>query len=148
MIKNCHYCQVSKINKRIYGEPLGSVITKTPLKDISSDVFGPFDASNYIHNFKKDKLFIITFTDRCTPFSKCHFTTKITSKQLIKSFKHSWLKKFSTPLRLLSDNGKCYTSSTTSKFFKERKIKQVFSAPYNPTCNSLSEELIRQLLAF
>ncbi|KAG0435490.1 Transposon Tf2-6 polyprotein, partial [Dictyocoela muelleri] len=141
LIKNCHFCQVSKINNRIYSEPKGSVITERPLKDISSDVYGPFDASNFIHNFKNDKLFIITFTDRCSRYSKCYFTTNVTSKEMQKAFKKSWLNNFNPPDTFLSDNAKYYTSNNTYEYFKSLNIRQVFASPYNPTCNSLSERI-------
>ncbi|KAG0438889.1 Retrovirus-related Pol polyprotein from transposon 17.6 [Dictyocoela muelleri] len=123
LIKNCHYCQISKNNFRIYGEPTGSVVTEQPLKDVSSDIYGPFDASNYIHNFKNNKIFIITFTDRCSRFSKCYFTTKITSKEMQKAFKKSWLDNFDKPETFLSDNGPCYSSQDTINHFKKSKYK-------------------------
>ncbi|KAG0435475.1 Retrovirus-related Pol polyprotein from transposon 17.6, partial [Dictyocoela muelleri] len=141
LIKNCHYCQKYKRNHRIYGSTKGKVSTTKPLEHISSDVYGPFDASKYQHNYNNDKLFIITFTDRCSRFTRIHFTTKITSKKLQNAFKKEWLNHFPKPTTILSDNGKCYKSCDTQKFFNDLNIKPIFSSPYNPTGNSISERI-------
>ncbi|KAG0435128.1 Pro-Pol polyprotein [Dictyocoela muelleri] len=140
-IKTCEYCQKCKKRHLMYGKPAGNVISETILKNISSDVYGPFDAIDYKHRFNTDKLFIITYTDRCSKFTKCYFTNKITSKDLLKSFKKEYLTEFNCPKTFLSDNGKCYTSKNTLKYFNESHIRQIFTSPFNPTGNSLSERI-------
>ncbi|KAG0430132.1 Transposon Tf2-6 polyprotein [Dictyocoela muelleri] len=88
-----------------------------------------------------NKLFIITFTDRCSRFTRIKFISEISSKCMQKAFKEEWLNHFQPPKTLLSDNGKCYTSQSSKEFFKSYNIKQIFTSPFNPTGNSISERL-------
>ncbi|KAG0438312.1 Transposon Tf2-8 polyprotein [Dictyocoela muelleri] len=140
-IKTCQFCQICKKTSILYGEPSGKISTRKILEDISSDIYGLFDAKDYKHNFNTDKLFLITFTDRCSRFSKCFFTNNITSSELIKSFKKEWLSRFTTPKTFLSDNGNYYTSNKTRTFLNQCNIKQIHSSPFNPTGNSISERI-------
>lgn len=64
-IRTCRHCQICKFPLYKHGTLKGVVTTETPLTDISSDVFGPFPVSDYIHNSGKSQMYAITFSDRC-----------------------------------------------------------------------------------
>ncbi|MGL5707225.1 MAG: reverse transcriptase domain-containing protein, partial [Aeromonas sp.] len=137
-ILSCKECQLNKTGKVKYGYLRGNLQTLTPMKDISSDVFGPFVLSN---RGNISKWFLITFTDRCTRITRVYFTKTIGAKSFIKGFNRTWLSEFPKPDTMLSDNGKCYVSKITKSFMVENSIKQKFTSPYNPTGNSISERI-------
>ncbi|KAG0436868.1 Transposon Tf2-8 polyprotein [Dictyocoela muelleri] len=142
LIKYCHLCQTCKNNHRIYGKINGKVITTEPLKHISTDIYGLIDAYNYKHNKNTNKFFIITFTDRCTRFTRIRFLSKISSKKYTKGTKRRMVEKFFLkPSTILSDNGRCYNSKSSKLFLKSLNIKQILTSPFNPTCNLISERL-------
>ncbi|KAG0422197.1 Transposon Tf2-11 polyprotein, partial [Dictyocoela muelleri] len=107
--------------------------------------YGPFVAENFAHEFNTNKIYIITFTDKCSRYSKVYFTTKTTSKEIQRAFKKEWLSIFNFPLKILSDNAKYYTSDDTKQFFSNLNIQQIFSSPYNPTGNSLSKRINKSI---
>ncbi|KAG0435282.1 Transposon Tf2-6 polyprotein, partial [Dictyocoela muelleri] len=145
LIKSCYYCQVFKNNSRLYGELHGHIHTEEPLKHISTDIYGPINANLFKHSINTNKFFILSFTDRCTRFTKIRFITEITSKEIQKAFLKEWLLNFPTPNTILSDNAKYYTSESTKKYFISNNIKQIFTSPFNPTGNSISERINQQI---
>src|SRR5699024_728399 len=96
-----------------------------PLKTISSDIFGPFKLDDYKHNFKSNKIYIITITDRCSRFSKLYLTEKINSDSVIKAFKLKWLSRFKMPTSILTDQGKGYNNNKFNEFCLRNKIKRL-----------------------
>ncbi|KAG0436864.1 Transposon Tf2-8 polyprotein [Dictyocoela muelleri] len=141
----CHYCQLNKPSYKGFGQLNGKIITTEPLKHLSTDVYGPFDGSEFKHNFKSDKIFLYTITDRCSRFTKCRFTTQIRSCDFLKTLKNDWLKFFKPPETILSDNGLCYTSANTKNELRKMNITQIFTTPYNPTGNAISERINQQI---
>ncbi|KRH92012.1 putative transposable element, partial [Pseudoloma neurophilia] len=70
----------------------GGVKTETPFEHISTDISGPIETSLYENSFLDQKIYIITFTDRCTNYSKIAYTTKPTSESIINTFRKEWFK--------------------------------------------------------
>ncbi|KAG0434628.1 Transposon Tf2-6 polyprotein [Dictyocoela muelleri] len=138
MIKTCHFCQICKNNYRIYGNISGKISTNKPLEHISSDIYGPFDGNMFKNSRNINKLFIITFTDRCSRFTRIKFISEISAESMQKAFNEEWLNHFIPPKTILSDNGKCYISQSSKEFFNSNKIKQILTSPFNPTGNSIS----------
>ena len=141
MIKNCEYCQRNKKNKFKYGKTKGGIKTITPFTDISTDVFGPITSSLYENNFSDKDIYIITFTDRCTGYTRIKFTKSTKSQDIIDALKTEWLHDLPTPASILSDNAQYYTSKEFQLFCKSKNIKNYYSTAYNPTGNSVSERI-------
>ncbi|KRH94722.1 pol polyprotein, partial [Pseudoloma neurophilia] len=140
-IKNCKYCQKNKRTITKYGLIKGTVISNIPFQDVSLDVFVPFNTFDSDGDINSEKMFVITFTDRCTSFSKIIFTTDISANNIIECFTSFWLSNCPVPKTFLSDNGTNYSSHVVSSFLNKRGIKQIFKSVYNPTGNSLSERI-------
>lgn len=140
-IKHCYLCQLSKTAPYKYGLLEGKLGTNCLCEDISTDIFGPFDPTKYNHPRKSKNLYVITFTDRCSRFTRIEFVSRITSKAVIKAFEKIWLKDLPAPKTILSDNGKCYIAKETKNYFLGKNIKQIFTSPYNPSGNGISERL-------
>ena len=109
--------------------------------DISTDVFGPIQLLNYKSDFEGDTAYIITFTDRCTNYTKIYFTQSITSQDIIYAFESCWLKNFNLPQTLLTDNASYYISDQFTEYLSNMGILHLRSSIYNPTGNSLSERI-------
>ena len=141
IIKKCIFCQTNKRNKFKYAKIQGGIKTQRPLLDISTDVFGPIQLLNYKSDFEGDTAYIITFTDRCTNYTKIYFTQSITSQDIIYAFESCWLKNFNLPQTLLTDNASYYISDQFTEYLSNMGILHLRSSIYNPTGNSLSERI-------
>ena len=74
-------CQLNKHQSSLYGKVQGNTLSNRPYEKISSDIMGPFKLSK--HDPLKP-LYIITFTDLFTRFTKIAFIDNITSKTIVK----------------------------------------------------------------
>lgn len=118
------HCQRNKLGKT-YGKIFGSLHKETPLNDISSGVYDPFDGNPFMHTFEENMIYAICITDRVSRYTKIKFSNKITSQDFIGEECIPSLKK---PITLLTDQGKCYKGKITDQFCKRNSIKQIFSA--------------------
>ena len=50
---------------------------------------------------------------------------------------------FEIPETIISDNGSCFISEDFQQFLKSNGIKQITSAPYHPSTNSLAEKAVQ-----
>lgn len=94
--KGCIRCQLCKPDYVKYGIPNGRIASEFPFKDISTDIFGPIPAKLYKTDIK-GKLFVITFTDRATRFTKIKFLRNITPRSVIDAFRNVWIRRFVFP---------------------------------------------------
>lgn len=140
-VKGCYMCQTCKTSKYKYGEQGNSLETTVPLQDISTDVYGPFPSKNFITKIKAKNLFLITFTDRCSRYTKVSLSTSITSLKIKQALEKSWIRENGYPKSILSDQGRCYSSREFKEYCKERGIIHIMTSPYNPTGNSISERI-------
>ncbi|KRH92115.1 transposable element, partial [Pseudoloma neurophilia] len=145
-IKNCDHCQRNKKHVFGYGYLKGNVISEIPFQDVSSDIFGPFDASIFEGEKNSEKMYAISFTDRCTTFTKIVFTTDTSASSIIEAFEKIWLTECPLPKTFLSDNGSNYTSNKLKDYLSSKKIQQKFTSVYNPTGNSISERINANLI--
>lgn len=143
-VRSCELCQKCKNTTKKYGKLQGNIATNEKLVDISSDIVGPFDGTNYIHEFSKDKIFIITITDRHSRFTRVYFTESITGNNIITCIER-WCNEHGVCKSFLSDQGKGYINKELQKYLQTKGIKHYFSSIYNPTGNSISERINKQI---
>lgn len=129
MIKNCDYCQKNKSTKFEYGKISRKIETKTPYTDISSDAFGPFESSPYHNDFNNEKIYNDKSSDRCTNYTKIHFSTTITSSDIIEVFKMCWLTEAPLHKTILTNNANYYTSDESKDFLSESQISHKKFSP-------------------
>ena len=143
IIKECKECQCNKHNTIKYGKTNGIIHESEPLKTISSDIVGPY---KLLTKNERSTFYCVTFTDICTRFSKVHFIKDITAETICKAFKRTWLQQVNkTPYKIITDQGRQYTSEKFAKLCKEYKIKQTFCTSNNPTANARSERINKQI---
>ncbi|KRH93384.1 putative LTR retrotransposon, partial [Pseudoloma neurophilia] len=145
-IRKCIFCQYNK-----HGSPTksglieGCLSTTTPLKSISSDVFGPFDASHFPSDFESDKLYCITMIDRASRYTMIKFSKTANADDLINML-DDWSKIHGKPMEFLSDNGPCYIAESMADYCGKMGIKQIFATRFNPTGNAISERINSTIL--
>ncbi|OMJ15971.1 Transposon Tf2-8 polyprotein [Smittium culicis] len=71
------------------------------------------------------------------PSTSTELTVKILEKRLIAI--HGCTNK------ILSDNGSAFTSHTMRMFYRKYRINEVFSSPYHPETNGMTERFNRTL---
>lgn len=87
------------------------------------------------------KLYLITFTDIFSRYTKLYLLKEITAKECAK-----WLLKFivdakETPKTLISDQGKQFVSSLFKNICQAKGIRHLLTTAYTPTSNSVSERI-------
>ena len=138
--RECQKCQETLQTNVKYGKITGTISTLKPMKEISSDIFGPMDASLFKQHRAKEKIYFLTITDRCTRWTEVYPIKMLTSEVLINEFK-KWIIKNGKPETLLTDQGRQYISKEFKFFLVENNITHYTSCTYNPTGNSISERL-------
>ncbi|KAF9761302.1 Transposon Tf2-6 polyprotein [Nosema granulosis] len=141
VLKTCEKClRCKKASRR--GFPKYK-ITSTKLMDtICSDIFGPFEVSEYDRSSQcyKEKGYLLTITDVYSRFTRVFFLEHVTTKELIKRF-NTWFTKHGKPRILICDNGKQYASREFDVFLKKNKINKIATPMYHPASNGISERL-------
>lgn len=145
-IQNCKSCQINKIRKTNYGELKGNLHSSRPFQDISTDIFGPIDTKEYKEANWENKAYFLTIIDRCTRWPKIIPIKDIQSTTICKALEKYWLKQISIPKTILNDQGTQYTSREFANLLEKYAIKAIFTTPYNPQGNGISERL-NQILA-
>ncbi|MGL5707698.1 MAG: RNase H-like domain-containing protein, partial [Aeromonas sp.] len=136
--KECKLCQQYKKAKTNYGKLSGHLSTSTPFKDISSDIYGPIPTTLFKYSGDLRKIWFLTITDRCSRWTVVYLLKRIGSDEVIEKFKN-WFEAYEIPKTLLTDNGRQFTSSKINQFMTRNNVKRIFTTPFNPTCNSISE---------
>lgn len=121
-IKTSHHCQTAKEGNLVkYGQLKGFLYTDIPLEPVSTDVFGPFDGSEFEHEFESDKLYLYTITDRCTRMTNVRSNNRINTKTFIKFFEEEWEGEYGKPKFILCDQGS-YFGAILQKIRSNEKV--------------------------
>ena len=64
-----------------------------------------------------------------------------------KELKNGWIKSHGAPVQLVSGRGSHNISAFFQRKCREQNNRQIFTSPYNPTSNSISER-VNQTIAF
>ena len=134
-VRNCDLCQRQKPNLKPKVPPQCKTDTPNgPFEKISADLTGPLPVTN------RDNKYILVVND--------HFSKKIHTRPL--SCKHSWevLRAFKEiiygnprlPKIVLTDNGGEFQAQFDT-FLTKKGIKHVWSSPYHPQSNGVTERM-------
>lgn len=134
----CLNCQRSKQMRFNHGELKNFIISNYPFEIISSDILGPLQSEFYLSN---KKFFILTITDIFTRYTKIYHTCEINSIKIVKLFIKYFQEMNILPKKILTDQGRQYTSKYFYQMCMERAIRHHFSTTYTPTANSISERI-------
>ncbi|KAG0440918.1 Gag-Pol polyprotein [Dictyocoela muelleri] len=121
-----------------------NIESNVPFEKVSSDIYGPFDISEFKHEKSKSKAYYVTFTDIYSRLTRIYLLQNISGETIIKKLK-SWICEFGPPKILISDNGKQYISKIIKKFLNSNNIKQLLIPPYSPISNGISERINKSI---
>ncbi|KAG0420274.1 Gag-Pro-Pol polyprotein [Dictyocoela roeselum] len=78
-------------------------------------------------------------TDWLSRYTEIKIIHDTTSTSIITALQQKWISLYGAPVKILTDNGRQFISTTFEKFVLANKIKHVFSGAYNPSRNSIVE---------
>ncbi|KAF9762576.1 hypothetical protein NGRA_1918 [Nosema granulosis] len=139
VVHNCIKCIEYKSNVA-RADSQYKIRAAAPFEKISSDIYGPFDTTNYRTKQDTEKGYFITITDLYTRFTQISFTTTIKGPDVVKSFE-KWLSRFDTPKTIISDNGTQYLSKEVKEYLKGNHINHIVTPIYHPQSNGISERI-------
>lgn len=142
--KYVNSCLKCAYKKGTYGKPEGELhpIQKpdTPMHTVHIDHVGPYPKS------KSGFSYILTMVDSFTKYMVARPTRTLGSAECLKNLRAIFGEFFGYPNRLISDNGKAFTSKNFTDFMCERQIKHVLTAVATPRANGQVERFHRTLL--
>jgi ribonuclease HI len=135
----CEVCKrVKHYNKKIVS---GCTLNaKNPFERVSTDIYGPFDADEFLHELNAKMGYFITITDIYTRITKVKFVPNITAEDLIKAVKE-WIIRYRKPEIMIMDNGVQYTSNKFKEFLSKIDIECRYIPKYTPSSNGISERI-------
>lgn len=135
--QECLKCQRNKHFTNNFGRLNNFLISKEPEETVCSDILGPIQDMYYTKGKKK---YIVTFTDMFTRFTNFYIVENIESHTIVESLKKFIFNNFS-PKKLLTDQGKQYTSLNFQVFCTKNNIIHKVTTTYTPTANSIAERI-------
>ncbi|KAG0439644.1 Transposon Tf2-9 polyprotein [Dictyocoela muelleri] len=139
IITRCLKCQLNKHNCQKYGKQKGCLDAEKFNDKVSSEILGPLKTKHYNFENKHEYFYIITFTDIFTKLTEIEIIFAIKSQEILKSFENKWIKRYSIPKMLATDQGRQYISALFEDKLKLYRVKHIQTSAYNPTGNSVSE---------
>lgn len=136
----CIDCQRNKVNKH-NKTPLGSYEEPdNKFEIIHLDIIGPLPPS-------RGNIYCLTCIDRFTNWMEVIPMENITAETVTNKFYKHWISRFGTPLQIITDQGRQFTSNIFSNLAQTCGIKLSRTTPYHPQCNGKIERLHRTLKA-
>ena len=141
-VNTCDICLRADTRHNIVGQgPLMSLDIPTyPFEFVGVDCVGPFPKTS------RGNKQIIVFTDYLTRWPEAFALPDITSKTTADCFIRQIVCRYGAPTKLLSDQGPNFTSELIKEICRLVKTKKIFTTPYNPQCNGLTERFNKTLI--
>ena len=133
-IKACEKCQA--MDKSLPRPPVMTqreVVTK-PFHDVAIDIVGPFPTA------KGGLKFMMTCVDTASRWPEAFPIRSTTSRTIIGCLTQIFTR-WGFPVKLTSDNGPQFTSSTFTKWLRDKGITHARATPYHPQANGIVERL-------
>eukprot|EP00922_Rhytidocystis_sp_ex-Travisia-forbesii_P056245 GHVS01083279.1.p1 GENE.GHVS01083279.1~~GHVS01083279.1.p1 ORF type:complete len:339 (+),score=7.66 GHVS01083279.1:313-1329(+) len=105
---------------------------------VALDIVGPLTYQGKTVN-------LLTMIDHFSRYAEVSILNSPTSKHVCAEFYVGWICRWGTPRRILTNNGKCFTSTEFRKFCTDNRIRNSYSSPYHPQANGLIESFHQTL---
>lgn len=136
----CISCQRAKITRHTKSSVGKFPICSGRFKEVHIDLVGPLPLS-------EGYSYLLTCVDRFTKWPEAFPIANIKAETICKAFFDGWVCRFGCPDILISDRGRQFISSLTTKLTKFLGIKHQFTTAYHPQSNGLLERFHRTLKA-
>ncbi|OMJ10457.1 Retrovirus-related Pol polyprotein from transposon [Smittium culicis] len=120
---------------------LQPIIVSEPFEIVSIDFAGPFPGT------ENGNKYILVIADLLTRWVDAVGAPNTTSETTVDILEKRLIAYHGSPGKLLSDNGAAFTNQLINAFCMNHGIKQVFSSPYHPETNGMTERFNRTIKA-
>ena len=135
IINTCLLCQKNKFIYKNEGLVSGFITSESPFSKLAMDFFGPLDLYEYNGS---GKVSILLITDIFTRLCKVSVLRTTIAEDVVICLQDR-IKRFGKLIKIISDQGKQFTSAVLKDFCDAEDIKLGFSTMYNPQGNSIVE---------
>ena len=137
-LQNCQICQSIKDGHPKVGQ-LQPIIVSKPFELVAWDLMGPFPSST--HNNK----FILVMTEYLTRWCEAEPLPDTSASTVAAALLRRIIFPHDCPTQLLSDQGPQFRSEVLTVLSKSMGIQQIFTTPYHPQTNGLTERMNRTI---
>ena len=128
-VKHCHECQRLK-RRHEFKAPLGDVSEPTvPFELTAMDILGPFPIT------ASKNRYLLTFMDHLTQYAEAVPIQEMTAQQCARAYASHIIARHGAGTKLISDQGRNFTSAFFRETCKIIGIKQLFTTAYHPQSN-------------
>jgi len=138
-VLTCHQCQTKKSETRPEPGLLNPITTGGPFEMIGMDLLGRFPPS------EQRNTYIIVATDYLTRWVEAKAIPNGSSLEVAKFFCEQIVCRFGTPLKVLTDQGKCFESQLAKAVYDIMGSKHLRTTAYHPATNGLTERFNKTL---
>lgn len=133
-IKHCTSCQANKLVRKKNKKPMEITTTSTkPFERIALDIVGPLPLT------EDGNKYILTLQDDLTKFTQAYAVHNHEAETIANVFVTKFICNYGTPLSILTDQGRDFTSNLFKNVAKLFKIKSINTTAYHPESNGALE---------
>ena len=138
-VQRCHTCQQTKPWHE-FKAPMGDVSELTkPFEITTMDVCGPFPRT------ENGNRYLLTFVDHLTHYPEAIPIKQITAEECARAYATHIVARHGSGSKLISDQGKNFTSAFFRETCKILRISQIYTMAYRPQANGKLERFHKTL---
>ena len=136
-VRRCGRCQLAKTPRAVH-QPAGHLVATQPLEILALD-FAKLDrAADGTEN-------VLVMTDVFTKMAAAVATRDQTAATVVRALVEKWIVHFGAPLRIHSDQGKCFAAEVVAQLCGYYGIQRSRSTAYHPQGNGQVERFNKSL---
>ncbi|KAL1448514.1 hypothetical protein WDU94_002712, partial [Cyamophila willieti] len=139
-VRQCNKCQISKVQRHEHSPLVQYLVPDTRFSHVHVDIVGPLPPS-------RGSIYLLTMIDRYTRWLEAVPIPDQTAETVARTFFESWVARFGSPVYLITDQGRNFTSSLFHEVASLLGIHLKHTTAYHPQCNGLIERAHRTLKA-
>ena len=139
--RNCTSCAKNRLLLRKNSKKLQLFPPCAPLEFVSIDILGELIRTKRGHRF------LLVITDRFSKLVRTVPLKRITAADIAKAFVTHWVFIYGPPVKVLSDNGKQFTSKFFQNVCRIMGIHNTFTTTYHPQANGQVERFNRTIIS-